>query len=87
MVKLEESEEGVELIEDLDDAIELVENLRRLPFELNFWPAQNIWNDLLRRGTGGDKWSSVWREKYRRLGHLLHIAVEELVVEEGVTGL
>jgi len=87
MVKLEESEEGVELIEDLDDAIELVENLRRLPFELNFWPAQNIWNDLLRRGTGGDKWSSVWREKYRRLGRLLHIAVEELVVEEGVTGL
>ena len=87
LVKLELPQDGGELITDLDDAIQLAENLRCLPFELNYWPAQNIWNDLLRRAAGGEKWSPEWRDKYRRLGHLLHIAVEELVVEEGVTGL
>jgi alpha-amylase/alpha-mannosidase (GH57 family) len=84
MVKLEESAGDFESLTDLEDAINLAENLRKLPFELNFWQAQNIWNELLRRGSGGEAWSPEWKELYKKLGHLLNIAVEELVVEEGV---
>jgi hypothetical protein len=84
MVRLEETAGEFESHTDLENAIELAENLRKLPFELNFWQAQNIWNELLRRGGGGDSWTEEWKESYKRLGHLLNIAVEELVVEEGV---
>ena len=84
MVRLEETAGEFESHTDLENAIELAENLRKLPFELNFWQAQNIWNELLRRGAGGDNWTEEWKESYKRLGHLLNIAVEELVVEEGV---
>ncbi|HEY0308687.1 MAG TPA: DUF3536 domain-containing protein [Acidobacteriaceae bacterium] len=84
MVRLEETAGEFESHADLENALELAENLRKLPFEMNFWQAQNIWNDLLRRGSGGDGWTAEWKESYKRLGYLLNIAVEELVVEEGV---
>jgi alpha-amylase/alpha-mannosidase (GH57 family) len=84
MVKLEETAGERESQVYLQTTIDLAEHLRRLPFELTFWQAQNIWNDLLRRGGGGDGWTPEWKEGYKKLGHLLNIAVEELVVEEGV---
>jgi len=67
--------------------------LRTLPMEVNLWQAQNIWNDLLRRSalvdanySTSDKryWSADWREGFRKLGMALNIAVDDLVVEEGV---
>jgi hypothetical protein len=87
MVKLEASAGDFESTADLQDALDLAENLRKLPFEVNFWQAQNIWNDLLSRGAGGDGWTAEWRSGYRKLGHLLNIAADDLVVEEGAHSL
>jgi len=84
MILLEETAGERESLSNLQNAIDLAEHLRKLPFELNFWQAQNIWNDLLRRGAGGESWTAEWKEGYKKLGHLLNINVEELVVEEGV---
>jgi alpha-amylase/alpha-mannosidase (GH57 family) len=84
MILLEETAGERESLVNLQNAIDLAEHLRRLPFELTFWQAQNIWNDLLRRGGGGESWTVEWKDGYKKLGHLLNIAVEELVVEEGV---
>jgi len=84
MILLEETAGERESLISLQNATDLADHLRRLPFELTFWQAQNIWNDLLRRGAGGESWTAEWKAGYKKLGHLLNIAVEELVVEEGV---
>ena len=77
----------------LNETVAIAESLRTLPMEVNLWQAQNIWNDLLRRGAAvdasystGEKryWSPDWREGFRKLGMALNIAVDDLVVEEGV---
>ena len=79
----------------LNETVAIAESLRTLPMEVNLWQAQNIWNDLLRRSAAGasdggygmtDKryWTTEWREGFRKLGLALNIAVDDLVVEEGV---
>ncbi len=68
----------------LHTALTIAEALRSVPFEVNLWQAQNIWNDLLQR-SGTDYWPEEWREGFRKLGLALNIAVDRLVVEEGVT--
>ncbi|MHB1023447.1 MAG: DUF3536 domain-containing protein [Acidobacteriaceae bacterium] len=85
MVRLEA---GGELAtqDDLQNVLVIAETIRELPFEVNLWQAQNIWNDLLRRGTS-QKWSSEWKEHYHELGHLLNIDVDQLVVEDSVVTL
>jgi hypothetical protein len=55
-----------------------------MPFEVNLWQAQNIWNDLLRR-FDNSSWAAEWKEDFRSLGIALNIAVDRLVIEEGVT--
>jgi len=77
-----EREEGVEAA--LEPAIAIAQCLRSMPFEVNLWQAQNIWNDVVQRGST-EGWSAVERERLRTLGRALNIAVEELVVEEGVS--
>jgi alpha-amylase/alpha-mannosidase (GH57 family) len=68
----------------LTNALLIAETLLQLPFEINLWQAQNIWNDLLRRS---DKtyWTEEWREDFRRLGEVMNIRVDQLVTEEGVS--
>jgi alpha-amylase/alpha-mannosidase (GH57 family) len=68
----------------LNNAVLIAETLREFPFEVNLWQAQNIWNDLLRRG---DKnyWTEDWKEGFKKLGEAMHIKVDQLVVEEGVS--
>jgi len=74
----------------LNDTVTIAESLRTLPMEVNLWQAQNIWNDLLRRSSTGDNipesrnWTPAWRKGFRKLGLALNIAVDDLVVEEGV---
>jgi alpha-amylase/alpha-mannosidase (GH57 family) len=73
----------------LNETVAIAESLRTLPFEINLWQAQNIWNDLLRRSGISDssdnsQWPPAWREGFRKLGQVLNIAVDDLVVEEGV---
>jgi len=68
----------------ITDTLVIAETLRQLPFEVNFWQAQNIWNDLLRRS---DKtyWTEDFLEGFRKLGETMNIKVDQLVTEEGVS--
>ena len=68
----------------LHSAATIAKTLRKMPFEVNFWQAQNIWNDLLRRS---DKayWSQDWQNGFKKLGEALNISVDQLEIEEGVS--
>jgi alpha-amylase/alpha-mannosidase (GH57 family) len=73
----------------LDHALTLARTLRELPFELNLWQAQNIWYDTLVKSSRfllGLEASAaeVWRNHFLELGRQLSIAVEQLVVEDGL---
>src|SRR5579871_2481391 len=68
----------------LSNAVLVAETLRKFPFEVNIWQAQNIWNDLLRR-SDKNYWTETWKEDFKRLGEAMHIKVDQLVVEEGVS--
>lgn len=84
MVRLEAAAAGDPIANGaLASAIAIAECLRTLPFEVNLWQAQNIWNDLLRR-SDKNYWSKEWKEGFRKLGEALNISVERLVIEEGV---
>ena len=68
----------------LESALTIANTLRTLPFEVNLWQAQNIWNDLLHRNATSP-WTPRERESFRTLGQALNIATAELVVEDGVS--
>ncbi len=68
----------------LASAVSIADTLRTMPFEVNLWQAQNIWNDLLRR-SDKNYWSQEWKDGFKKLGHALNIDVDRLVIEEGVT--
>jgi alpha-amylase/alpha-mannosidase (GH57 family) len=67
----------------LNETLAIAETLLTLPMEINLWQAQNIWNDLLRR-SDATYWSREWRQGFRKIGHALNIAVDELVIDSGV---
>jgi hypothetical protein len=67
----------------LRGALALATGLRTLPFDVNLWQTQNIWNDLYRRSDSG-YWSPEWKLAFKKLGEALYISVDELVVDEGV---
>jgi hypothetical protein len=68
----------------LTNAVTIANSLRHVPFEVNFWQAQNIWNDLLRR-SDKNYWSEEWREGFKKLGEAMNICVDDLVIEAGVS--
>ncbi|HEX2918274.1 MAG TPA: DUF3536 domain-containing protein, partial [Edaphobacter sp.] len=68
----------------LSDALTVAETFRHLPFEVNFWQAQNIWNDLLRR-SDRSYWADEWLRDFRALGEAMDIRVDQLITEEGVS--
>ena len=57
--------------------------LRSMPFDVNLWQAQNIWNDLFRR-SDKNHWSPEWKLAFKKLGEALYISVDQLVIDEGV---
>jgi hypothetical protein len=65
-------------------ALTIADTIRKMPFEVNIWQAQNIWNDLLRR-SDTNYWSQEWKEDFKKLGQAMNISVEQLVIEEGVS--
>jgi alpha-amylase/alpha-mannosidase (GH57 family) len=65
-------------------ALAMAETFHKVPFEVNLWGAQNIWNDLLRR-SDRSYWTTEWSEDFRSLGEALNISVDQLVTEEGVS--
>ena len=86
MVKLEAAAESTpdHALAALQEALALARTLPLMPFEVTIWQAQNIWNDLLRR-IGNEYVSSAWKEDFKHLGTAMNIAVDELVIEEGVS--
>ena len=71
----------------LNVAITIAQTLATMPFEVNLWQAQNIWNDLLRQNEDADRLpesTPEWKEGFRKLGLALNIAVDRIVVEESV---
>jgi alpha-amylase/alpha-mannosidase (GH57 family) len=85
MIELESVGEGeVTASRALSEALAMAETFRQLPFEVNFWQAQNIWNDLVRR-SDRSYWTEEWRQDFRRLGETMNIRVDQLVTEEGVS--
>jgi hypothetical protein len=68
----------------LHAALDIAQAIRSMPFEVTIWQAQNIWNDLLQR-SDSTYWSAEWKSGFRELGEAMNIAVEQLVVEEGVS--
>ena len=85
MVRLEAAaSEDTPVTEPLNDALLIASTIRKLPFEVNIWQAQNIWNDLLRRSYA-HYLTSEWKDGFKKLGETMRIKVDQLVVEQGVT--
>jgi alpha-amylase/alpha-mannosidase (GH57 family) len=69
----------------LQTALNIAHTIAAMPFEVNLWQAQNIWNDLLRRNISAislPEASLEWKEGFKRLGLALNIAVDRLMIEE-----
>ena len=64
--------------------LNIAETLRKMPFEVNLWQAQNIWNDIRRR-SDKDAWPTEWQQGFKKLGESLKISVDQLEIEEGVS--
>jgi hypothetical protein len=85
MVRLEASAAGdTSAAGALGTALVVAETIAKMPFEVNLWQAQNIWNDLLRR-SDTNYWTAEWKEDFKRLGRAMNISVDQLVIEEGVS--
>jgi len=85
MVRLEASAAGDPSANGaLATAILITETIHKMPFEVNLWQAQNIWNDLLRR-SDTNYWTAEWKADFKKLGRAMNISVDQLVIEEGVS--
>jgi alpha-amylase/alpha-mannosidase (GH57 family) len=85
MIRLEAAASGDNSAADaLSTALVVAETTHKMPFEVNIWQAQNIWNDLLRR-SDTDYWTEEWKEGFKKLGETMNIKVDQLVIEEGVS--
>ncbi|HTD96838.1 MAG TPA: DUF3536 domain-containing protein, partial [Edaphobacter sp.] len=84
MIRLEAAASGEShAAGSLNSALAIANTIRQMPFEVNIWQAQNIWNDLLRR-SDKNYWTEEWKEGFKKLGEAINIKVDLLVVEEGV---
>jgi len=71
----------------LNAAIAIAQTLSTMPFEVNLWQAQNIWNDLVRKNEGTNSFpesTPEWKEGFKKLGLALNIAVDRILVEDAV---
>jgi hypothetical protein len=68
----------------LRTALAVATGLRSMPFDVNLWQAQNIWNDFFLR-SDKNYWFPEWKLAFRKLGEALYIRVDELVIDEGVS--
>jgi hypothetical protein len=97
MVELQEEVlEEAEQAATIDKVLQTARTVSELPFELNLWRAQNIWYDVYRRryrtlaqlteapaeADAEESAQSAWEEKFKEVGRLLGISVDELVIEE-----
>ena len=70
----------------LTAALERTAALHALPFEVNLWQAQNIWNTLLHSSTPPEHVRALqdpaWLEPFLELGRRLDLQVDALTAEE-----
>jgi alpha-amylase/alpha-mannosidase (GH57 family) len=84
MVQLESAMESDRAMKGtLQSALTIATTLRTLPFDVNLWQSQNIWNDLFRRADK-EYWSPESKLAFKKLGEALYISIDELVTEDGV---
>ena len=55
-----------------------------MPFDVNLWQAQNIWNELFRH-TNRSNYSSQCKLDFKKLGEALYICVEQLAIDEDIS--
>lgn len=65
----------------LDTALKILDVLRELPFEVDFWEAQNRWYRILQEDEPADKARPQWSQRFRELGIKLGIEVDQLAVD------
>jgi alpha-amylase/alpha-mannosidase (GH57 family) len=85
MVQLEEVTTAGQSPETaLRTALTIALALRTMPFDVNLWQAQNIWNDLFRRSDRSNC-SADCKLAFKKLGEALYICVDQLAQDEGVS--
>jgi hypothetical protein len=55
-----------------------------MPFDVNLWQAQNIWNELFRH-TDRSACSEQCKLDFKKLGEALYICVEQLAIDEDIS--
>ncbi len=64
----------------LRTALSVALALHAMPFDVNLWEAQNIWNDIYRRGNKILQ-SAEWKGPFKKLGEALFICVDQLTTD------
>lgn len=65
----------------LETTVTIVEMLRAMPFEVQFWDAQNIWHSMLGSSPRNGDTEAQWARRFRQLGMLLDLEVDTVTVE------
>jgi alpha-amylase/alpha-mannosidase (GH57 family) len=67
----------------LRTALAIALALRTMPFDVNLWQAQNIWNELFRRADRSIC-SAECKLAFKKLGEALYICVDQLAIDEDI---
>ena len=67
----------------LRTALSIALALRTMPFDVNLWQAQNIWNELFRRDDRSNC-SPECKLAFKKLGEALYICVDQLAIDEDI---
>ncbi len=70
----------------LRTALSIALALRTMPFDVNLWQAQNIWNELFRRDDRSNC-SAECKLAFKKLGEALYICVDQLAIDEDISVL
>src|SRR6185312_9900566 len=67
--------------QELNSALEILESLRELPFEVDYWETQNRWYKIWRLSFPVQEIDHEWMKQLRILGTRLDIEVDQLIVD------
>jgi alpha-amylase/alpha-mannosidase (GH57 family) len=82
MVQLEAAVKAAQPLDAaMRTALTIALALHTMPFDVNLWQAQNIWNELFRRADRSNC-SAECRLAFKKLGEALYICVDQLAIDE-----
>jgi len=72
----------------------ILEMLKVLPVELNYWHVQNVYfiiaktvcNEFLKKAAKGDKDARKWTAAFKYIGEMLYFNIGSVVKEKGTEG-